>query len=543
VRRRLWKTVGMPESSPWWRGATIYQLYVRSFRDSNGDGFGDLEGARQSLDYLEWLGVDGIWFSPTMPSPDTDWGYDVSDYTDVHPELGTLDDMDRLVADARDRDMAVMLDLVPNHTSDKHPWFVDAESGPAAPHRPYYVWAPPKSDGAPPNNWLSATEGPAWTFDEQSGQYYLHNFLPTQPDLNWWHQPVHEEFERILRFWFDRGIYGFRIDVAHGLYKDAQLRDNPLAEPGDHPASLRGNLRAVYNANLPEVHEVYRRWRAIADSYSPGRILLGETWDFDYERLASFYGRQGPELNLAFNFPFFFSELKARAISQVVEGALSHFPPGASPVWTASNHDAGRFATRWCGGDVRAIKAALVVLATLPGVLVLYYGDELGMTDVDIPQPLRRDLISMAHPDRPGRDRCRTPMQWAPRENGGFTDKDVRPWLPLGDYSTTNVETEKADPASVLNFWRRLSALRRSGTIGGDHQLERALVDDQVWAYRVGNATTIANLSSKPAQVRLPELAGSRVVISTFDAGPGQEVSKELSLAPWGTLVVAPAGG
>ncbi|HMK96866.1 MAG TPA: alpha-amylase family glycosyl hydrolase, partial [Acidimicrobiales bacterium] len=504
----------MPAHTPWWRCATIYQLYVRSFRDSNGDGFGDLAGAREGLSYLQWLGVDGAWLSPTMPSPDTDWGYDVSDYYAVHPELGTLDELARFVEEARARGISVLLDLVPNHTSDKHAWFADALSGKEAQHRSYYVWAAPKPDGGLPNNWTDATDNPAWSLDDRSGEYYLHNFLPTQPDLNWWDGRVHEEFQQILRYWFDRGIAGFRIDVANGLYKDAQLRDNPPAQPGDHPASRRGKYRPEYSANRPEVHEVYRQWHQIAGSYSPGRLLLGETWDFDLARLASYYGREAPELNLAFNFPFFFSELRAPALSAVVAATLAQLPEGATPVWTASNHDAGRFATRWCAGDMRAVKAALVVLATLPGTLVLYYGDELGLTDVDVPRELQVDKMSLACPERLSRDRCRTPLPWTPEENGGFTVATARPWLPLGEHSTTNVQSERADPGSVLSFWRQLSALRRDGKISGLGALQRVAVDDQVWAYRVGEATTVANLSGRPAKVALPG-AGGRLLISS----------------------------
>ncbi len=261
----------------WWQGATLYQLYVRSWQDSDGDGYGDLRGIIGRLDYLEWLGVDGIWLSPTMPSPDHDWGYDVSDYLSVHPELGSLDDLDALVSSARERGMRVLLDLVPNHTSTWHPWFIESAASKQNGKRDYYVWADPAPDGGPPNNWLDFTGQPAWQWDAGTGQYYLHNFLTEQADLNWWNPAVHEEFRRILRFWFDRGIAGFRIDVAHGLYKDAQLRDNPPADAGG-PLGGRFGLGAVYNENRPEVHGVYRDWRSIADGYDPRRLLLGETW-------------------------------------------------------------------------------------------------------------------------------------------------------------------------------------------------------------------------------------------------------------------------
>ena len=527
-------------SWPWWHGATFYQVYVRSWRDSNGDGTGDLAGIIDGLDYLESLGIDGIWLSPTMPSPNTDWGYDVSDYYGVHPDLGTTDDLERLVKEAAGRSISVLLDLVPNHTSSAHPWFVDALSGPSAEHRDWYVWAPPKAGNAPPNNWISATGAPAWTFDEASGQYYLHNFLPTQPDLNWWNPAVPAEFESVLRFWWDRGVAGFRIDVAHGLYKDRQLRDNPPATPDDPPEALRDGFRTVYNSHRPEVHEIYRRWRKIADGYEPGRVLLGETWEFDYERLGDYYGRDEAELHLCFNFPFVFSRFSARDIAGVVEATLAGLPAGATPTWTASNHDVGRFPSRWCGNDPRAVKAALLVMATLPGTMVLYYGDELGMTDVDIPRHLQLDEISLARPGVPGRDRCRTPMPWTGGKNGGFTAPSARPWLPLGEHSSLNVQAEHADPASVLNFWRRLGALRRSGQIGTLGHLETVLLDDQCWAYRAGETITVANLSPEPAEVKLRRGAG-KILVSTSLGQEGIEAGGHLSLGPWQALVAAGA--
>jgi len=244
----------------WWQGATLYQIYVRSWRDSDGDGYGDLGGVIAGLDYLEWLGVDGVWLSPTMPSPDHDWGYDVSDYLGVHPDLGTLADMDKLIAEAASRGIAVLLDLVPNHTADDHPWFIDARSGAGSAHRSYYVWAAPAAGGGPPNNWRDGTGASAWTLDAASGEYYLHNFLPGQPDLNWWEPRVHEEFREILRFWFGRGVAGFRIDVAHGLYKDALLRDNP-PQMGTGRMDGAFGLKPVYSQNRPETHNVYRDWR------------------------------------------------------------------------------------------------------------------------------------------------------------------------------------------------------------------------------------------------------------------------------------------
>lgn len=527
----------MANTGLWWRGATVYQIYVRSWRDSDGDGTGDLKGVIEGLDYLQWLGVDCVWLSPTMPSPNTDWGYDVSGYTDVHPDLGTLDDMDRLVAEAGRRDISVMLDLVPNHTSDAHPWFVDARTGPEAEHRGYYVWAKPKADGSLPNNWLDATGAPAWALDEASGEYYLHNFLPTQPDLNWWDPRVHREFERILRFWFDRGIAGFRVDVAHGLYKDAQLRDNPPPSPTDHPVIRQGKLRPDYNCRQPEVHLLYQSWRQIADSYQPQRALLGETWEFDPMKFGDFYGRERPELHLNFNFTFIMGDLSSRALAGEVEPMLSALPPGATPVWTASNHDVGRFPTRWCHGDPAAVRAALLLLAALPGTMVLYYGDELGMPDVDVPRQRQLDEMSLARPERPGRDRCRTPMQWSKEENAGFTTPGATPWLPLGDYSTVNVQHEQADEGSALNFSRHLNHLRRQGRLGTTGPLERLWLDDHIWAFRCGEVTSVFNLSSAPAACRLPEVQGAKVLAATDSQKEGGAVGADLEMAPWEGLV------
>ena len=377
---------------PWWHGAVIYQLYVRSWHDTNDDGYGDLRGIIERLDHLSWLGVDAIWLSPTMPSPDEDWGYDVSDYTGVHPELGTLADLDELIAEAGRRGLRVLLDLVPNHTSSAHPWFVEAAASRDAARRGYYVWADPRPDGGPPNNWLDFTGRPAWQWHE-SGQYYLHNFLPGQPDLNWWEPAVHREFRDILEFWFDRGVAGFRVDVANGLYKDAELRDNPPAT-GDSPLDGSFGLRPVYNVNRPETHGVYRDWRKIAESYSPARLLLGETWVAEPERLAAYYGDHD-ELQLGFNFRFAFAGFDPSQLGTIVKQTLAALPPGACPVWMGSNHDLGRFPSRWCGGDERKIRLALLVLATLPGTAVLYYGDEIGMTDVEVPVALRRDNATL----------------------------------------------------------------------------------------------------------------------------------------------------
>jgi alpha-glucosidase len=489
-----------PGGRRWWQGSTLYQLYVRSWRDTDGDGYGDLGGVIAGLDYLAWLGVDGIWLSPTMPSPDQDWGYDV-----VHPDLGTLEDMGRLVAEAGARGLRVLLDLVPNHTSGAHPWFVDAASGRDSEHRDYYVWADPVPGGGPPNNWLDATGHSAWTWHEASGQYYLHLFLDSQPDLNWREPRVHAEFTEILRFWFDRGIAGFRIDVAHGLYKDAELRDDP---PATGPGRLEGRFgqQQVYSANRPESHGVFRDWRKIAEQYQPSRLLLGETWVGDLDALAGFYGHDD-ELQLAFNFPFVFAPFAAPELSGVVSETLAALPAGACPVWTSSNHDVGRFPTRWCGGDERKVRLALLLLATLPGTTVLYYGDEIGMTDAVVPPELRRDKMSADSDGWDGsRDRARTPMLWDASAGAGFTADGVTPWLPVGDASARNVADQRRDPGSVLQLCRSLLTLRRAelGHVGRVANYESVPAPGGLWVYRVGGLIVAANLSGEPATVSGP---------------------------------------
>jgi alpha-glucosidase len=272
----------------WWQDGVLYQIYPRSWVDSNGDGVGDLKGIFERLDHLQWLGVDGIWLNPTMPSPNDDWGYDVADYCAVHPELGTMDDLRELVEQAGRRGIRVLLDLVPNHTSDRHRWFQDALTGRDARYRDFYVWADPAPDGSPPNNWVSSFGGPAWTLHEPTGQYYLHNFLPSQPDLNWWNDEVRRAFDDVLRFWFERDVAGFRIDVCHGIVKDRELRDDPAATPDDHPFIRERGLKQVFSMNRPEVHDVLRRWRNLANRSD--RILVGETYVLDLDHLVPFYG-------------------------------------------------------------------------------------------------------------------------------------------------------------------------------------------------------------------------------------------------------------
>ena len=410
-------------SEAWWREGVFYQVYPRSFADANGDGIGDLAGLTDKLDYLQWLGVTAVWLNPINPSPNVDWGYDVADYTGVHPELGTLEDVDRLVAEARERDIRVLLDLVPNHTSDQHPWFRERPD--------FYVWA-----DEVPNNWQAIFGGgSAWELDEERGRYYLHNFAKEQPDLDWWNPEVRAEFERILRFWLERGVAGFRIDVAHGLFKDRLLRD----DDGDE---------RNHSMNRPETHEIYRDWRRLADSFEPPRVLLGEVYVLDIPAWATYYGSGSDELNLAFNFALVHADLDAEQMRDVVARTEEALPPDAWPCWIGSNHDVGRFTTRWCGGDEQLARCALLMLVTLRGTPSLYYGDELALPAGHVPPDRIRDVAV------PSRDPCRTPMPWT--REGGWND----PWLPLEDTSR-NVEDQRADPDSTLHFTRDLIALRK----------------------------------------------------------------------------------
>jgi alpha-glucosidase len=447
-----------------------------------------------------------------MPSPNDDWGYDVADYRSVHPDLGTLEDLDELVAEAGKRGIRVLLDLVPNHTSDRHAWFADALTGRNARHRDFYVWADPGPDGAPPNNWLSTFDGPAWTLDEPSGQYYLHNFLPSQPDLNWWNDEVRQEFDEILRFWFDRGIAGFRIDVCHAIVNDRELRDDPPSGPHDHPLIQEKGYRAEYSMNRPEVHEVLRRWRSVAD---PDRILVGETYVLELEQLFPFYGRGDDQLHMAFNFLFVHADLDAGELRAVVEGVEAGLPESSWPVYTGSNHDAGRLATRWGGDDEAKARCALLMLLTLRGTPFLYYGDEIGLTEPEIAPEDRRDPV----PDN--RDGCRTPMPWT-------GEAWPNAWLPMGD-TDRNVEAQREDPGSVLHFVRDLIALRRERADLQSGGYETMAAPSGAWAWRRGEGTTVAlNLSGEPVSID----ARGDVLIATG----GQ--SFDGVLAPWSGVVL-----
>jgi len=514
----------------------LYQIYPLSFADSNGDGFGDLQGIVDHLDHLEWLGVDGIWLSPITVSPNADWGYDVADYCAVQPEMGTLADLDRLVAAAGARGIRVLLDFVPNHTSDQHPWFVESRSSRTAEKRDWYLWADPESDGSPPNNWLSSFGGPAWKLDETTGQFYMFNHLSSQPDLNWWNEELRSTFDDIVRFWFDRGVAGFRIDVCNLVIKDAELRDNPPTTEADDPGEQLLGQRMVYNGNRPEVHDVIRAWRALADSYDPPRVLIGETPVEDPDALARFYGH-GDELNLAFNFPFITAPFEAEALRRIVEDTEARLPPGAWPVWTGSNHDMFRLATRWAGDDPRKIRAALVMLLTLRGTPVLYQGDEIGLGDVTVPHELMRDPLGVRYmPYYAGRDAGRTPMHWEDAPSGGFTEPGVTPWLPLGDTAARNVESQRDDPASILRLTRDVIALRSQTPDLNSGSYATLPAPSGVWAWKRGTrVAVVVNLGDSVATV---ENVAGRVAIGTDRTRDGEASANLLRVQAWEAVVI-----
>jgi len=453
-------------TDPWWKSAVVYQIYPRSFLDTDGDGIGDLEGVRRQLDHLVWLGVDALWLSPVFRSPMADFGYDVSDYCAIDPVFGDLDALDALVADAHERGLRVILDWVPNHSSDQHPWFVDSRSGRDSARRDWYVWRDPAPDGGPPNNWIrSWSDRPAWTLDEASGQYYLHCFLPEQPDLNWAEPAVEAAMLDVLRFWLDRDIDGFRMDVIHLIGKDPALPDDP--------PDLAGLSHVPLN-DRPETHVLLRHIRTLLDSYPGDRMAVGEVYLLDTSRVVTYLGH-GDELNLAFNFPPLYAKWNAGKWRRQIEIAeAEHGPAGAWPTWVLSNHDVARHRTRF-GSEARA-RAAAVMLLTLRGAPYVYAGEELGLQDAVVPAD--RTV------DPGGRDGCRAPLPWDSSPGHGWPVDD--PWLPWPpDAEVLDVASQRDDPASTLHLYRRILAARRASA--ALHAGELTVLDglpDGVLAYQ-----------------------------------------------------------
>jgi oligo-1,6-glucosidase/alpha-glucosidase len=497
----------------WWEGGCVYQVYPRSFQDSNGDGVGDLKGIERRLDYIAALGVDAIWLSPIFPSPMMDFGYDIADYCGIEPMFGALADFDSLLAAAHAQGLKLLLDFVPNHSSDVHPWFIDSRSSRHAAKRDWYIWRDPAPGGGPPNNWTSDFGGSAWEYDEPSGQYYLHAFMKEQPDLNWRNPELRAAMLDVMRFWLDRGVDGFRIDVLWHILKAEGFPDNPV-NPDYHPSM--GEKFAVLqtqSTDQPEVHALIAEMRAIADSYRGGDecVLIGEIC-LPLPQLMTYYGG----VHLPFNFELVFLAWDARTIAHFIDSYEAALPEGAWPNWVVSSHDYPRIAARV--GEAQARVAAMLLL-TLRGTPTLYQGDEIGIGEVDIPQDRLRDPRELREPGLGlGRDASRTPMAWDSSPHGGFST--LEPWLPLHvDWPTRNVAAEESDPNSLLNLYRNLLRLRRENPALALGSYEAIAAEGPVLAYRRrhdGTGFTIAlNLSHTPSPMpALPQ--GCEPLISTL---------------------------
>jgi alpha-glucosidase len=526
----------------WWQSAVLYQIYPRSFQDTDGDGVGDLAGILERLPYLVDLGVDALWLSPIFPSPMADFGYDISDYTDIAPLFGSLADFDALVAAAHRKRLKVLFDLVPNHTSDRHPWFANSRRSRGDPQRDWYIWRDPAPDGGPPNNWQSEFGGSAWQLDAATGQYYYHAFLAQQPDLNWRNAEVRAAIHDVMRFWLARGVDGFRVDVIWHLIKDADFRDNPPnpAYAPDRPPHER--LLPLYTADRPEVHDVVAGLRRVVDEFED-RVLIGEIY-LPIERLVAYYGKDLLGANLPFNFMLLSAPWKARELDRLIAEYEAALPPGGWPNWVLGNHDRPRLASR-IGRDQARIAAML--LLTLRGTPTIYYGDEIGMTQVAIPPERVQDPFEKNVPGiGVGRDGCRTPMQWSAARNAGFTTGE--PWLPLAaNFRSENIENQRADPASILNLHRRVIALRRARpalTAGayrplaaqGDLLLcRREHADDQV--------TVALNLGVEPTSVLLDSMPpDARVLLSSNADRDGERIERAIDLrGNEGLIIGAPS--
>jgi len=511
----------------WWHRAVGYEIYVRSFADSSGNGVGDLRGAIAKLDHLVDLGIDLVWLTPFYPSPMADFGYDVSDYRGVDPLFGSIDDLDELIVEARSRALRVIIDVVPNHCSSDHPWFQSARRDPAGPHRDYFIWRDPAPGGGPPNNWVSYFGGPAWTLDPASGQYYLHLFLPEQPDLNWRSPAVAREFEDILRFWLDRGIDGFRIDVAHALVKDAELRSNPEVAPWD-PAGDRwaqwDAFEHLHDVRQPDSLEIFASWRRIADEY--GAMLLGETYVLTAAELASLL--RGDGLHTGFWFTPMHMEWDAQEIRRSLREPLVAVSDPRRIGWVASSHDEERAPTRFGGGDIgrRRALALSTLLMGLPGLPFLFQGEELGLLDGVVPVERRADPVGKS------RDGCRTPMPWEPGVSFGFsTNPD--PWLPHGGRNDLDtVARQRAAPESWFHRYRALVAVRRAEPDLWGAALEWIEAGPTTIAYRRGRLEVAANVGEAPTSCGV---AGSVLFSSSGRSGA---VDVATTLAPAEALIV-----
>ena len=490
--------------TPWWRRGVVYQLYPRSLQDSNGDGIGDLSGAEARLDYIAALGVDAIWLSPIFPSPMADFGYDVADYCDIDPIFGDLAAFDRLLGATHARGMKLLIDFVPNHSSDRHPWFEASRSSRDNPKRDWYIWADPAPGGGPPNNWISDFGGSAWEWDATTGQYYLHAFLKEQPDLNWRNPALRDAMMDVLRFWLDRGVDGFRIDVLWHIVKAKGFPDNPLNPDWRVGITERDRVIQLNSTDQPEAHAITADLRALIDSYAD-RVLIGEIF-LPNDRLARWYGTpERPEVHLPFNFQLIETVWNADILRRVIGEYDASVPDFGWPTWVIGSHDAPRISARI--GEAQA-RVAAVLLLTLRGTPTLYQGDELGIGEVMIPPERIRDPQDLRQPGLGiGRDRSRTPMPWNGGTYAGFST--VEPWLPLNpDWQTRNVAAQEVCPGSMLSLYRSLLTLRRSHEALSLGAFVLADAETDVIAYQrwidAEQLLIVLNLGGSPRRYRLP---------------------------------------
>jgi alpha-glucosidase len=532
----------MAKKHLWWQTGVVYQIYPRSFADSNGDGIGDLNGVIERLDYLaDTIGVDAIWLSPIFPSPMADFGYDVSDYCGIHPIFGTMADFDRLLEETHKRGMKLLLDLVPNHTSDEHPWFLESRSSRENPKRDWYLWRDPAPGGGVPNNWLSHFGGPAWTFDEKTGQYYLHLFAKQQPDLNYRNPEVLAAMLDVMRFWLDKGVDGFRVDVISKMMKDPLFRDEP-PDPAWNGVRPFLSLQHIYTSNMEEVHPLIQEMRKVLDAYDD-RMMVGEIY-LPNEDLMKYYGTpEKPECHLPFNFQLISAPWDAAVVRKMVDDYEASLPADASPNWVLGNHDRHRVATRVTPAQARV---ANMMLLTLRGTPTCYYGDELGMENVPIPREYIQDPPAVNQPGIAhlfGRDPERTPMQWDDSPNAGFSAPSVkRLWLPLAaNYKTVNVETELRDKKSFLNFfiklmdYRKISPAPKVGSYRSfDPKSEEAQKNCFIYERKADTEHLLValNFSGKEQRIELPLSGIGKILISTAMDRIGEVNLSDFSLQP-----------
>ncbi|MBW4593244.1 MAG: DUF3459 domain-containing protein [Brasilonema angustatum HA4187-MV1] len=521
--------------SPWWKSAVIYQTYLRSFQDSNGDGIGDIPGIIKRLDYLEWLGIDAIWVTPFYPSPMVDFGYDVSDHTNIDPIFGTLSDVDSLIGYLHDSNLRILIDFVAAHTSDQNQWFIESRSSRIHPKRDWYIWKDPSANGGFPNNWIGRFDGlSAWEWDHKTEQYYLHSFLKEQPDINWRSPGARQAMLDVLHFWLQRGVDGIRVDAAYRAYKDLQFRDNPV-NPDWHPGMEPSDrLFEVFSKNIPEIHDFNCMLRTLVDGYGD-RLLIAELYK-SLEEIVKHYG-SNDEFHLPLNSELMSSDCQwsADSVREIVERYERLLPEGAWPNWSLGNHDKHRVASRI--GTSQA-KIGMMLLLTLRGTPTIYYGEELGMEDAWIPSEHIQDPWEKKAPGiGVGRDCERTPMLWDDSANAGFCLESVQPWLPIThDYSSINVKAQKQNSRSFLSLTRALLRLRRqqSALQLGDYM--SLYSPPEVFCYRRFNETSelvvALNFSSEYQEWILPvEFRNqSTVLLSTFMDRQGGQLGDTLEL-------------